>query len=209
MLGQFKNKYKGKTALIIGNGPSLKDVPDYFLDKYPCFGANKIFMRYVPMFYVAVNKLVIEQNRTAINMMACEKFLPSGSGIESNELFITKVKKFCYDVPNEIYEGYTVTFVSLELAYWMGFSTVLLVGVDHKYEFQGKPNEVFHMTGDDPNHFSPDYFKGQLWNNPDLMQSEASYTMAEIAYREHDRKIINLTEGTELNVFEKGDIKSW
>ena len=209
MLHHYKNKFKSKTALVIGNGPSLRNVPDLFLDKYPCFGANKIFIRYTPMFYVAVNKLVIEQNRTVINMMDCDKFLPRGSGIESNELPITRVKKFCYDLSSEIYEGYTVTFVSLQLAYYMGFSTVLLVGVDHKYDFIGKPNEVFHMSGDDPNHFSPDYFKGQLWNNPDLNQSEVSYTMAEMAYRSDKRKILNLTEGTELNVFSKDKIENW
>jgi hypothetical protein len=209
MLGHFKNKFTDQTCLIIGNGPSLRNIPDYFLDKYTTFGSNKIFMRYTPTFYTAVNKLVIEQNRTPITRLKSEKFLPRGTGIPCHELSITRVKKFCYDVVNEIYEGYTVTFVSLQLAYFMGFTTVGLVGVDHKYKFDGKPNEVHLMSKDDPNHFDSEYFKGQLWNNPDLMQSEASYTMAEIAYTEHGRKIINLTEGTELNVFEKGDIKEW
>ena len=188
------------------SGFSGSPIPKYL----PANGLNKIFMRYVPTYYVAVNKLVIEQNRNNISKIDAEKFIPPGYGIHgAHELKTTREKKFCHDASIEIYEGYTVTFVALQLAYYFGFQTVLLVGVDHKYDFKGKPNEAHLMQEDDPNHFDSEYFKGQLWNNPDLVQSENSYRMAEVAYRAEGKQIINLTKDTELNVFQKDDISKW
>jgi hypothetical protein len=209
MISQFKDKHKDKTCLIVGNGPSLKNVGNNWLSKYPTFGSNRIFLKYIPDYYVAVNNLVIEQNRNNIQKIDCEKFIPQGFGIISNELTITREHKFCLDPSKEVYEGYTVTFVSLQLAYYMGFTTVLLIGVDHRYKYDGKPNEVHLMKSDDPNHFDDSYFKNQLWNNPDLVKSEEAYSMAKYAYEYDGRKIINITPNSALNIFEKGDMSEW
>jgi hypothetical protein len=65
------------------------------------------------------------------------------------------------------------------------------------------------MTGDDPNHFDPTYFKGQEWNNPDLAKSEKYYSIARDIYQRDSRRIINLTEGSALDVFEREEIASW
>lgn len=211
MIQHFKNKYIGETCLVIGNGLSLRDVCNSFLDSYPTFGSNRIFLKYIPTYYVCCNPLVLEQNRSIINLLSCEKFLPYGYGIESHNFKRTRTRRFSTHPEVEIYEGYTVTFVSLQLAYYMGFSTVLLVGVDHKYDVPDgtEPNEVLQMTDDDMNHFSPEYFRGMSWNAPDLEQSEISYQMAKEVYEQDYRKIINLTPNTALNVFEKGNINDW
>jgi len=205
----FKNKHAGQPCIIIGNGPSLKNVPDAFLDKYPTFGANRIYLRYQPTYFVAVNPLVIEQNKADIAALECEKFLPGQFGIECHSLVSLSRKAFSFEPDVWIYEGHTVTFVSMQLAYYMGFETVLLVGVDHRFEYQGNPNEQRLLEGDDPNHFDPNYFKGQQWNNPDLERSRQAYQMAENAYRKNGRQIVNLTEGTALDVFEKGNINDY
>ena len=97
----------------------------------------------------------------------------------------------------------------MQLAFHMGFETVLLVGVDHKFKMDGTPNQETTWQGDDPNHFSPDYFKGTRWNNPDLANSERAYRLAEKAYRDAGRRIVNLTEGTAEQVFEKGTVAEW
>ena len=205
----FKNRHAGQTCTVIGNGPSLKDVPDTFLDKYPTFGANRIYLRYEPTYFVAVNPLAIEQNKSEIANLECEKFLPGQFGIECHNLVSLSRKEFSLEPEEWIYEGHTVTFVSMQLAYYMGFETVLLVGVDHRYEYHGNPNEQRLMDGDDPNHFDPRYFKGQQWHNPDLERSRQAYQMADNAYRKDGRSIVNLTEGTALDVFKKGNINDY
>ncbi len=209
MISKFLNTHLGETCVIIGNGPSLKHVPNMWLDKYPSFGTNKIYLKYIPSYYCCTNPLVLKQNKSAIEMLDCDKFTRLGIIDSGYHLNIDSRKEFSYHPDKYVYEGYTITFVALQLAYYFGFTNVLLVGVDHKYEYNGKPNEKHVMDKDDPNHFHPDYFKGQEWNNPDLFQSEISYTMAEIAYTKVHRKIINLTQDSELNVFQKGNIDEW
>ncbi len=210
----MKNLYntrRGETCIVMGNGPSLKTVPLKFLRKHPTFGANKVYLLdgFTPNYYVCVNPLVLEQNRAEIEALPCPKFIRGGLNFSGYQLHSVGFPMFSYVPWKWIYEGYTVTFVSLQLAFFMGFETILLVGVDHRFTFSGNPNEQSHMAGDDPNHFSPDYFKGQDWHNPDLERSEHAYRLALKAFTDDKRKIINLTKGTALNVFQKGELSRW
>ena len=91
----------------------------------------------------------------------------------------------------------------------MGFKNVLLVGVDHSYQFGGAPNEERIWEGNDPNHFHPGYFKGKKWNNPDLEKSEAAYRLAKEAFEADGRQIINCSRHTELDVFERDTLREW
>jgi hypothetical protein len=117
---------------------------------------------------------------------------------------------FSFDPKNWIYEGGTVTYVALQLAYFMGFKTILLVGLDHYYQYTGLPNEEVVMEGNDTNHFVGNYFPpGTKWNNPDLVQSEISYTEARRVFEEDGRRIINLTPNSGESVFEKGELKDY
>ena len=212
-------KLKGKSgvALVIGNGPSLNDIPIEFLNKYPSFGTNRIYLLddFTPDYYAAVNPLVIEQFSDDINEMECEKFITArfvqdGTVTDAHPLYSSVTPSFSRDPEEWVYEGYTVTYVCLQLAFYMGFDTVLLVGVDHEFEFKGMPNGIAQAVGDDVNHFHPDYFgDGVLWHNPDLVQSERAYSMAKTVYDFEGRRIVNLTPGTKLDVFEKGSIAEW
>ena len=60
----------------------------------------------------------------------------------------------------------------------MGFSTIVIVGMDHRYSYTGLPNEPQTLQGPDSNHFDPKYFSGQTWDNPDLDNSERFYALA-------------------------------
>ncbi len=205
--------HAGRIGLIIGNGPSLKDVPLEFLQKYISFGTNRIYLMqdFEPIYYVSVNPLVIIQSINQIKKLKSIKFVPVAYADSLNALPLTSIYRpiFSLNPQKYIYEGYTVTYVCMQIAHWMGFDTILLVGVDHRYTFTGAPNQEMIMDGDDPNHFHPDYFKGARWNNPDLKRSEQAYRMARQAYESSGKRIINLTENSALTIFEKDNIKNW
>ena len=212
----MNNRHKGETALVIGNGPSLKDVSLELLNKYPSFGTNRIYLvdGFTPDYYVAVNNLVIEQFYPDIRKLESEKFIKAFYTRhiigDAHKLHSSSIPAFSIKANELIYEGHSVTYVCLQLAYWMGFTTVLMVGVDHRFEFDGQPNELKVAVGKDVNHFHPDYFgDGVRWHNPDLVMSEKAYKMAKIVFDAEGRKIINLTPGSALDVFEKGDIAEW
>ena len=116
---------------------------------------------------------------------------------------------FSTDVRGRVWEGATVTNVTLQLAFHMGFQQVILIGVDHNYTTTGKPNTTVTSQGDDPNHFSPAYFgKGFRWQLPDLETSEIGYAMARDAYRKAGREVLDATIGGKLTIFPKVDYNS-
>ncbi|MEW6240308.1 MAG: hypothetical protein AB1564_05815 [Chloroflexota bacterium] len=117
--------------------------------------------------------------------------------------------KFSTDVRGRVWEGATVTNVTLQLAFHMGFQQVILIGVDHNYIAAGRPNTTVTSQGDDPNHFSPAYFgKGFRWQLPDLETSEMGYRMARKAYEDAGREVLDATIGGKLTVFPKVDYNS-
>jgi hypothetical protein len=211
----FADKHAGETCIIVGNGPSLRDVPLSFLGKYPSFGTNRIYLLdgFTSTYYCSVNPLVIEQSADEINAYGAKaKFIAESRASlirDCYPLFSIPSRTFSYNPAAYIYEGFTVTYVCMQLAFHMGFKTALLVGVDHSFKLDGVPNQETTWQGDDPNHFSPDYFRGARWNNPDLANSEQAYQMADKAFKDAGRQIINLTKGSKLEVFKKGDLKKW
>lgn len=211
----FMDKHAGETAVVIGNGPSLKDVPLSFLRKYPTFATNRIYLldKFTATYYVSVNPLVLQQSKDQINAYPAKaKFVAEAYAGEihgAHGLVSTGAQLFSFNPAAYVYEGFTVTFVCLQLAFFMGFKTVLLVGVDHKYKMDGPANSETTWQGDDPNHFSPDYFKGARWNNPDLERSRQAYMLAEKAFAENKRRILNLTKDSGLDVFKKGKLAQW
>jgi hypothetical protein len=114
--------------------------------------------------------------------------------------------KFSRDAGGRIWEGATVTYVTLQLAYFMGFDQVVLIGVDHNFTTKGQPNTTITSQGDDPDHFNAAYFgKGFRWQLPDLETSEFAYRLARNAYEQAGRQVLDATVGGKLTVFPKVD----
>lgn len=207
--------------MLVANGPSLNDMDLYFLRHETAIGLNKIYLglrkfSFYPRYYVAVNRKVIEQSVAEIKAMNCVKIIGDrGSDLvpeDSLTYHVTTRKpksRFCKDPASEgFHEGWTVTYVALQLAYFLGFSEVVIIGMDHRFEYSGKPNQSVHMCGPDKNHFSDAYFSGQEWDNPDLERSEESYRIAREIFEADGRRIIDATVGGECKVFEKGDYRA-
>lgn len=221
-LASYKDKHKGQRCVIIGNGPSLNKMDLSFLENEITFGTNRIYLlfdrlKFRPTYYTSVNPLVIEQSAHEILKIKAPKFL-SNKGImffknpPEDVMFIQSLPKwhFSYDPREGLCEGWTVTFFAMQLAYFMGFSEVILIGVDHYFVTQGDPNKEVVSQGTDPNHFHPDYFgKGIRWHLPDLKRSEGSYAMAKKAFEADGRRIIDATVGGKLAVFPKVDYRHY
>jgi hypothetical protein len=117
--------------------------------------------------------------------------------------------KFARDVRGRLWESATVTYVSLQLAFHMGFDQAVLIGVDHNFTTQGAPNTTVVSKGDDHDHFQSNYFgAGFRWQLPDLETSERGYRLALDAYQEADRKVLDATVGGKLTVFPKIDFNT-
>lgn len=217
----LQDKFQGQTCYIVGNGPSLNKMDLSLLDDKFVFGLNKIHLinRTNPLkvdIMVCVNEFVIQQSYDQIIKNAPITFL------KWNWKFLFKKKtkniyylnsdfsftRFSNDITKNISEGYTVTFVAMQIAFYLGFKNIILIGVDHSFVQVGNANEVQSLDHDDINHFSKDYFKGNKWQLADLFNSELSYTIAKFYFEKHDRKILNAGINSKLNIFQKVDFES-
>ena len=127
----------------------------------------------------------------------------------TDTIFIRSLRdepRFSTDITEGIWEGSTVTYVAMQIAYYLGFQKVILTGIDHSFTTKGKPHTVVVSKGDDPNHFDPRYFgKGFYWQLPDLETSETAYRMAKYQFEIANRDIVDATINGKLQVFPKVD----
>jgi hypothetical protein len=224
-LAALKDIHKGKRAFVIANGPSLKQTDMSKFKNEFTFGMNRIYLMFPELgfsttYLTVVNDLVIEQTASDLAALKLPKFLawrsrhhfPSDLPIPQLPTFLYTSytgRHFSSDVRGRVWEGATVTNVTLQLAFHMGFQQVILIGVDHNYSTTGKPNTTVTSQGDDPNHFSPAYFgKGFRWQLPDLETSEVGYAMVRDAYQKAGREVLDATIGGKLTIFPKVDYES-
>ncbi len=220
-LGELKDRHRGQRCFIIGNGPSLKQTDLSRLRNEFTLGQNRIYLAFPDLgfatsYYLSVNDLVIQQSADEINRLEMPMFVSWRARRwlkpRENLYFIHTTytgEKFARDIRGRIWEGGTVTYTSLQVAYYLGFEQVILVGVDHNYVTQGKPNATVVSEGDDPNHFHPGYFgKGYRWQLPDLIQWEDAYRLARRTYEADGRSVIDATIGGKLRVFPRVEYDS-
>lgn len=217
-LSALRNRYRGQRAFIIGNGPSLRRMDLAPLQDEYTFGLNRIYLMFEELgfetsFLCATAPAIFEQFADEMLQTRCEKFFNfrNARGLKHAgdrvHYYVSRRTHphFALDpVPFGVYEGNTVAYVAMQLAFHMGFSDVILIGVDHRFKAEGKPSEMVVSSGEDPNHFDPNYFgAGVKWALPDLYRSETAYRMARHAYELHGRSIRDATVDGALTVFPK------
>jgi hypothetical protein len=92
----------------------------------------------------------------------------------------------------------------MQLAYYMGFTDVILIGVDHRFAVSGPAHQIVESAGPDNSHFDPNYFgKGFRWQLPDLETSGIAYGLARATFEKAGRRIVDATVGGALTIFPK------
>jgi len=216
-LKRFHRIHSGETALVIGNGPSLNNTPLKELsERYVSMGSNKIYrLPFTPKYYCIIDE---EMAATCIPLPADfkpeEMFIRAEYGI-GNPIYPIVASGFGLDISNFVVMGGSVTFALLQLAFYMDFSTVVLVGIDHNYPKASQYERCrFTAKGNDPDHFRcPDgrpYFEeGKVFNPPELDGLTQAYKIADEVYSKTNKSIINLTPDTHLDVFKKDNWNNW
>lgn len=228
-LRDLRSKYKGHDrCFVIGNGPSLNNLDLKLLNDEITFGVNGIFLKdgFKPTFYVVEDHLVAEDRKEEIDkLQGVTKLFPSYLGYcfdEAKEtIFYNHQPRKSYphgfdfseDASEITYTGCTVVFSCLQLAYYLGFKEIYVIGVDVDYLIPDDVKktkdyniEVLDMDSHDPNHFDQDYFgKGYRWHDPQAQKMVESFTEAASFFQKNDIKVYNATAGGKLEVFERID----
>jgi hypothetical protein len=103
----------------------------------------------------------------------------------------------------------TVTISALQLAVYLGFKNIYLIGCDTSYKIP--KNVIFEddnkdliksIENNDENHFSSDYFgSGKRWHNPHVDKMISQYKEAYEVCKSKNINITNATVGGNLEVF--------
>ncbi|WP_416876865.1 FkbM family methyltransferase [Litorimonas sp.] len=229
-LKELRKKHKGsKRCFIIGNGPSLNDTNLELLKDEVTFAVNGFFLKsdelsWTPTYYVVEDHLVAEDRLEAIKKFkGPTKLFPVYLGYCFEEaddtIFYNHRPRVSYpdgfdfstDAAKITYTGCTVTFSCMQLAHYMGFEEIYLIGVDASYEIPDDVDDsdeynvgVLDMKSDDPNHFHPDYFgKGFRWHDPQVHKMIEAYKEARKITDLSGRRIYNATVGGKLEVFDR------
>ncbi|TSA26622.1 DUF115 domain-containing protein, partial [bacterium] len=125
---------------------------------------------------------------------------------KDNQYFIKDCfnPQFQTNLSKRIGSGKSVTYACIQIAFYMGFDEVYLIGKDHSYKTNARTGTFFVSDGNEENHFIKGYYKpSMVWDAPDYETEEFAYTLSKIAFEENDRKIFDATINGKLQIFEK------
>lgn len=219
----LKDSHCGERCFIIGNGPSLKATDlDLLSDEY-CFASNRIYKMFTktswrPQCFLCMDsnvfldmKHVIEDMGLPLMMVHLEAkkyHLKNKQLIYANNYYpylVNQYKRikvsFSADIAKYYAAGETVTYNAIQLAVYMGFKEIYLLGVDHCYAKTLNARGEYREDASIKNYF------GDLKN---CSYSIQNYDTVNAAYREARRYceengvvIRNATRGGKLEIFER------
>jgi hypothetical protein len=219
---KFKDIHKGKRCFLIANGPSLKKIDFSLLKSEFTIGLNRIYLLenekgFLPTYLGCVDieaqlsQFLDDYDNLKLPVFFNWNFRHKFSKKE-NQCFVKDklTPEFSYDIPKQGYgTGRSVTYMAMQLAYYMGFTEVYLIGKDHSYNTTEKTGATIESTGKEDNHFIKGYYKpGMKWFAPDLETEEYAYKLARIAFEKDGRIFKDATVDGKLTVFEKVDFYS-
>lgn len=229
-LRALRERFKGhQRCFLIGNGPSLNETDLDVLKDEITFAVNGFFLKshdldWTPTFYLVEDHLVAEDRAPWINVLKGPiKLFPAYLGYvfpaaDDTVFYNHRPRKsyphgfdFSLEADKITYTGCTVTFSMMQLAAYLGFREIYLIGVDASYAIPSDAQKgsnysvgILDMKSDDPNHFDPNYFgKGFRWHDPQVDKMIEAYSEARRKLEGTDQSIYNATVGGQLEIFER------
>lgn len=212
------NTHKGERCFIVATGPSLRfeDLETLRRNKEICFSMNSIYeafgeTRWRPDYFLVddcsmlrdesidwdaidvPNKMMGDTSEEFWNKKKHDKYLKYH---QIYEMCQDRLPHFTDDFSTRTYLGYTVTYTCIQLAAYMGFSKIYLLGVDFSYA-----NERNATYG----HFYKEEKKEAVGYTKEVLNA---YKATRKYADEHGIQVINATRGGKLEVFERVDFDS-
>jgi len=219
---KYRNLYEGQNCFIVATGPSLRmdDLEMLKRNKIPCFSMNSIWKAFEltswrPTYYMAEDWRIYD--------LYSEFLKCAGNGIEmmfladTNDNYWKKNSpndpylkyhlctvfseyekpKFSEDMSRRSYEGGTVTYSCMQMAAYMGFKNIYLLGTDYTNKKNNQNAKYGHF-------YSEEKLKSISYDNG----VQLAYEKAKEFSENHGISIYNATRGGYLDIFERVDFDS-
>lgn len=215
---KFKDIHKGEACFVIGNGPSMTVADLDMMHKLgvKTFACNRIFKIFSETdwrpdyFLCSDDKIITDVDFPADQVPVKRRFYPrdykkqlrKGNFYETLPYKWLKEGKFSKDAHEGLYQGGTIITEALQLAYYMGFEKVYIVGVDFSYNMKNvdEKNQTFTSAGN--NYFIKGYEKpNEVLNIGNREANILAFEAAKEGFESESREIYNATRGGMLEVF--------
>lgn len=217
---QYRDIHKGESCFVVGHGPSLRasDLDILESNNIITFSMNltyKLFDKteWRPDYYVVMDRRTLDRHsyfkweentkRKCFVADMSEKFWEENQS-ENNLKYHsirnmnTREVKFSEDISKRVYFGATVAYDCLQIAAYMGFKKIYLLGMDLAPYKQGDKSSIQYS-----NFFELDSGekRPQMWIDKILR----SYLSAKKYADSHNIQIYNATRGGYLEIFNRVD----
>lgn len=228
-LAALRNTYRGRRCFVIGTGPSLHVEDLDLLKDELTIASNKIYLAFDqtewrPTFHTVSDLLVARNNSKAISALPLKKIVDirfrSLFSDDENFLYYSpgpasrldgKPMPFSERFDITVTGGYTVTYINLQLAHFLGSREIYMIGVDFDYQLPPTRKESHEfgqimISRDELNHFVPNYrMDGETWSHPRLDLQRLSFIQARDQLTPKGCRIINASRRSKLDVFPRVD----
>lgn len=220
----YKNIHLGERCFIICTGPSLRIEDVEALENEFTIGVNSIFCAYKftnwrPTYYALVDRYIAQKYQGTYELdfssfakqgVFINSYVKHNEATNIHECYIdcrnhrrkNLLKNRIYidnDLSIHIYDCFTVTNMAINVAIYMGFKEIYLIGADCNFE-----GAKMHFVD---NEFDPKYAqRGRL--KTEVNRSLNGYKAMKEFAEQRGVNIYNATRGGELELFERVDLDS-
>lgn len=218
-LRQYKDRHKGERCFIVATGPSLTVQDLKLIENEVSFGMNSLCRiaqksDWLPTYYGIQDKYVFRKMRK--DVLAFFDRVPSfvasdiyrSRGVRAHHPIAFPLNRkdhwinaedrdiaFSDNAFTQVYDGYTITYSLLQLAVYMGFAEIYLLGADNSYSSEKSNYFIDHGVQ------SPMQSTAQE-------RLERSYAACRRALLHSGKAVVyNATRGGKLEVFERKSLE--
>lgn len=219
LLSELHDSQVGETGIVVCNGPSINKTKLDLVEGHPYLLMNRGYLLNerlpgTPAALCVSADLVVEQYGDEIAavgapLMLSTDHLPLTERRE-RVAFVHPHRdwRFASEIGSSLHLGYTVTYWALQMAFHLGWTKTLIIGMDHRYDQTGDPTKAVRTEGADTNHFDPNYFQhGAEWLLPALDMNDHSYRLARAAYETHGREVVDCSVDGACRVFRRSSLE--
>lgn len=217
-LSELKNKHIGQRCFIIGTGPSLNKTNLDLLKGEILIGVNTLFNIFdkhdiICKYWSVSDGVVFKKHHKKLLGLDTTLFLSETAASEflnhkkyylkesKEKPFVLRINgpmdiwnKIGKDITKGVYGGATVTIQSLQVAFYLGFKEVYLLGCDCDY------SGIHRFDGS-----KTDNLRGMAAGETKKVFS--AYKICKKIFEDNNRKIYNATVGGKLEVFKRKSLE--
>ena len=227
---ECKDIHAGKRCFIIGNGPSLNNEDLERIKDEFSFATNRVFLifdktSWRPTYWMCQDRQILRSVTDLYQSYKGNMFLgyhalyDYGINLSNANYYLCNAKQykarkkeldFSDEVDKFVIDGGSVTYSCIQMAVYMGFKKIYLLGVDHNFSRTLDKN----LRIVEHNEVKNDYFdekykdifkkfeeKGKVYAAPDSEMITHAFEAAKKYCDAHDVEIFNATRGGKLEVF--------